>query len=53
MDAPISGLITETIMLRMDGIALPLIELKVWTHNVENTFVILKHNAQRNPPNHE
>eukprot|EP00061_Rhincodon_typus_P010938 g35588.t1 len=42
MGSPISGLIAEAVMQRLESMALPLIQPKVWIQYVEITFVIIK-----------
>lgn len=42
MGSPISGLIAEAVMQRLEEIALPIIQPKLWVRYVDDTFVIIK-----------
>eukprot|EP00061_Rhincodon_typus_P007532 g29307.t1 len=42
MGPPISRLIAEAVMQRLESIALPQIQPKLWIRYVDNTFVIIK-----------
>ena len=42
MGSPVSGLIAEAVMQRLETIALPQITPKLWVRYVDDTFVILK-----------
>ena len=42
MGSPISGLIAEAVMQRLENTVLPLLEIKLWVRYVDDTFVILK-----------
>ncbi|CAH8866949.1 unnamed protein product [Trichobilharzia szidati] len=44
MGSPISGLIAEAVMQRLELIALPIIKPKIWIRYVDDTFVIIKRN---------
>eukprot|EP00061_Rhincodon_typus_P004366 g22407.t1 len=42
MGSPISGLITEAVLQRLESMALPLIQPKLWVRNIDDAFVIIK-----------
>lgn len=42
MGSPISGLVAEAVMQRLELIALPLMNPKLWVRYVDDTFVIIK-----------
>eukprot|EP00061_Rhincodon_typus_P008475 g31107.t1 len=42
MGSPISGLIAEAVMQRLESMALPLIQPKLWIRYVDNIFIIIK-----------
>eukprot|EP00061_Rhincodon_typus_P012303 g37944.t1 len=42
MGSPISGLIVEAVIQRLENMALLLIQLKLWIRYVDDTFVIIK-----------
>eukprot|EP00061_Rhincodon_typus_P017917 g46851.t1 len=42
MGSPISGLIAAVVMHRLESMALPLIQPKLWIRYVDDTFVIIK-----------
>eukprot|EP00061_Rhincodon_typus_P003833 g21078.t1 len=42
MGSPISGLIAEAVMQRLESMALPQIQPKLWIRYVDDTFMIIK-----------
>eukprot|EP00061_Rhincodon_typus_P008292 g30776.t1 len=42
MGSPFSGLIAEAVMQRLESMALPQIQLKLWVRYMDDTFVIIK-----------
>eukprot|EP00061_Rhincodon_typus_P003377 g19938.t1 len=42
MGSPISRLIAEAVMQRLESMTLPLIQPKLWIHYVDDTFIVIK-----------